>query len=601
MFRTILPTFLRRPGSRRVTGLLTLLALLVAVLGSFPLITHASTLGDIVSGTFSLMGSGVSWVVGQALTGIASIVKYIASWILWAGGGVMEASIQYSLEAGFYKLEGVREGWTIIRDVANMVFIFVLVYIGFVTILQLAGFNTKQTLVWLIVMALLVNFSFFLTGVVIDAANILGLFFYNAVTLGGSESISAQIANGLDLETIFDSAAYNQISGIQQAVADFLGAGLMALAGLAFLAAGILFVLRTIALTFVLVLSPLAFVAAILPNTREQFRKWLSALVNHAFVAPVFLLIITIIVRILNEGNLIDNTETYGKVIAADSSDPDVDTLGILVVYAIIIGLLFGAISISRKMSGTVGQYSAKYAGTAAGMAMGAAAFAGRRTIGRGAHELTKREDFKRWARDSGFGEAAYKGAEKASSATMDLRNTQVTKGLENVAKSSGAVEGGFGKAGGKGGYDKIRKNQVERRKQTAEALEKGKSTREAMTDDEASREEDLIRRSQKAQESGLDRAAQRLEKERSELRKGVQDREKAKGAARKEGYAQRLDRGSFFTRKTLQRDAEKQAADQIRKGKSDIDKLVEEVNKRSQSNASSEESSNESSSSSNG
>ena len=73
------------------------------------------------------------------------------------------------------------------RDLANMFFIFILLYIAIATILEIAAYNAKALLARLIIVALLLNFSLFFTRVIIDASNIWGSAFYDRISSASKE------------------------------------------------------------------------------------------------------------------------------------------------------------------------------------------------------------------------------------------------------------------------------------------------------------------------------------------------------------------------------------------------------------------------------
>ena len=79
----------------------------------------------------------------------------------------------------------VSEAWVVVRDLSNIFFIFILLYIAFQTILGLGGHGggPKKMIAQVIIMALLINFSMFFTKVIIDSSNILALIFYNKIDI----------------------------------------------------------------------------------------------------------------------------------------------------------------------------------------------------------------------------------------------------------------------------------------------------------------------------------------------------------------------------------------------------------------------------------
>ena len=75
----------------------------------------------------------------------------------------------------------IKDGWTLVRDLLNLVFIFILLFAAISTILQYGGFEIKKVLPSLIVVALLVNFSMMIAKMVIDASHIFAWEFYNQI------------------------------------------------------------------------------------------------------------------------------------------------------------------------------------------------------------------------------------------------------------------------------------------------------------------------------------------------------------------------------------------------------------------------------------
>ena len=75
----------------------------------------------------------------------------------------------------------IPEAWGVVRDLSNLFFILILLYIGIKMILGLGGHDVKKMVVQVIIMALLINFSMFFSKIIIDSANILALVFYDKI------------------------------------------------------------------------------------------------------------------------------------------------------------------------------------------------------------------------------------------------------------------------------------------------------------------------------------------------------------------------------------------------------------------------------------
>lgn len=62
--------------------------------------------------------------------------------------------------------------WTFIRDFLNIFFILILLFSAFATVFQVSKYHIQKILLWVVLMALLVNFSWPLTRIIIDFSNV---------------------------------------------------------------------------------------------------------------------------------------------------------------------------------------------------------------------------------------------------------------------------------------------------------------------------------------------------------------------------------------------------------------------------------------------
>ena len=117
---------------------------------------------------------------------ISWIFYEIPSFLLGVAGNFFNVIISLTLSSNLYeKATFVGNAWTVVRDLSNIFFILVLLYVAIQTILGM-GHETKKIIVQVIVMALLINFSMFFTKIVIDSSNILALVFYNKITVSAT-------------------------------------------------------------------------------------------------------------------------------------------------------------------------------------------------------------------------------------------------------------------------------------------------------------------------------------------------------------------------------------------------------------------------------
>ncbi len=124
----------------------------------------------------------ISWnVTGCVVRAFHLVFMVIPSQILYITAYIFNAMLALTLGTVLYKNSFLPEAWRIVRDFSNIFFILVLLYISIKMILGLGGAEIKKMIAQVIVAALLINFSMFMTQVVIDASNMLALIFYNKI------------------------------------------------------------------------------------------------------------------------------------------------------------------------------------------------------------------------------------------------------------------------------------------------------------------------------------------------------------------------------------------------------------------------------------
>ncbi len=275
--------------------------------------------------TFGLSCSiGTGFELNQCIVlGFRMLVYMPTTGILAIAGSVFDVAAAYSLspqviDATFgddISTSFVEKGWGLIRNLSNIIFIFLLLYIGIKTVLGLGDW--KKQVLNIIIVALLINFSLFFTKIVIDASNLLALQFYNNIGSGsaavaGSDgfaqitgfaprSISTNLSDAVSPERLIQMDSYQAWVAADRSVYTlivvFLVAAVINLAlAFAFFSAAFLFIGRLIALWIIMITSPIAFIGIIFPQINKVASgKWVEQLTNQALVAPVFLFFIYIV------------------------------------------------------------------------------------------------------------------------------------------------------------------------------------------------------------------------------------------------------------------------------------------------------------------
>ena len=184
----------------------------------------------------------------------------------------------------------VQAAWGIMRNIANGAFIimFLAIIISQLTGFGISNYGIKKMLPRLIIAAILVNVSIYICQIAVDLSNILGYGLRAGIGGIGDEITRAN--------EIFQSGqGRGTWGGFALTVLAAGTAGILALAvligalvsGLVVMATiAVLLIARKALIVILIVISPLAFVAFLLPNTEKFFSKWRSIFVGLLMVFP---------------------------------------------------------------------------------------------------------------------------------------------------------------------------------------------------------------------------------------------------------------------------------------------------------------------------
>lgn len=250
--------------------------------------------------------------------------------------------------------------WGLVRDFVNMFFILILVFLAIATILRINKYSDKRMLLYVIMAALLVNFSMPITMIVIDASNLaMGFFIDNINTASGSYANA--LLNNMEFSEALDSTTTDNIeTGVAVMVAIIFK---FILAFMLFVL-GITLVIRLVAFWVLIILSPLAFFAMALPGTMISKIKdgWVSKLVGWALYGPVMLFFFWIAIVMVTalsdsiEGSTAESAIQLEEVTISEEEDTFiVGAFRILIPFSATVYLLFYGYSLSRSMAAGVG------------------------------------------------------------------------------------------------------------------------------------------------------------------------------------------------------------------------------------------------------
>ncbi len=442
-------------------------------------------------------GFGVDLLGGSdsSMMGCLAVIVYYAlympsSWLAMLGGYFLDFFMGYSISSGAYTASSFpEEGWGMLRDLANICFIFLLVYAGIRLILDIGKFDAKKTITHVLIMAILINFSLFFTKVIIDAGNITARIFYNAlevknkadgtpnVGIASEKAISVTLIDQVDPQKIM-AAAGEDASDIQTSDSSpepeayagyFILITLVAAAVniyfmFVFFSVGFLFVGRTLQLWVSMITAPIACISY--ASGAGYHDGWWKDLWKSAFVAPIVLFFLYLIASFLKAGLVTGLFSKYN----------DKGFISILMAVAVPFVLLVGLMKIAKekateyssdigkKAASALGSVGKVAGGLALGAATGGASFALSRTVGAGSKVLQSggvqkklREVEARGGISGKFAKFTANTIDSGAKGTFDIRNTTVggtllkktglntdNKMLNYVGLNSDARKGGY-------------------------------------------------------------------------------------------------------------------------------------------------------------
>lgn len=203
----------------------------------------------------------------------------------------------------------VQIGWIMVRDVANMFFVVALLMIAFGTILGLENYQWNKTLIKLIFSAILINFSNLICAIFIDIAHVFTITFVSAIagTAGGNlinmfkmQEIYKIVTGGAD--PAHTGGAGMDLDLVGGAFVSFIFALLAAMImGIyAFIMAA-----RMVALWVLIILSPLAFILQVIPQTQQYAKQWWDYFGKYVIVAPVMVFFMWLAFATMGAGDIV--------------------------------------------------------------------------------------------------------------------------------------------------------------------------------------------------------------------------------------------------------------------------------------------------------
>ncbi len=252
-----------------------LAAPLVLLLSFAPKTVHAGILGtiaDIVTFLPLSLTFLILLLVAKLTGWITALCGLFLNWVT----GPAFITLKYTNN------EFVNLGLGITKNFVNLILVVFLIYIALSIALRLKERATKQTLVYLIIIALLVNFAPVFCGLIVDASNIVQNYFLAGIQKGVS-GIAADIFNKADaLAVLKIGSDWTEKLGVFAKMLLIIVMNISV--AFAFLLFAAIFFFRLIAIWLLVILSPLAFVAWILPATKKFWTQWWEQFIQWSII-----------------------------------------------------------------------------------------------------------------------------------------------------------------------------------------------------------------------------------------------------------------------------------------------------------------------------
>lgn len=327
--------------------------------------------------------TGLSFSFNGCVAQVMNLFMWLSARTLWIAGVLLNMTINYTLNLNtlLERLPVVDIGWKVLRDLANIVFIFIALWCGLSITLGI-GDNGKKAwglLAQMVLVALFMNFSLVITKAVVDVSNVAALHFYSLIVEPGKEGdydsgLSESFLYGLKLSTLYNTSdrsnenlgAHNMIQSVNESgggkdlsftniiLIGAFGSLFIIVTAWVFFAAAIMFIYRAVTLIMLMILSPLAFVGLILPGASSMAHQWWHKLWSQSFFAPLYLALAYVVVRTINaeafQQGLIGSASGKATGFAAAITGTAFDNVAVIFNFVILIGLMVGCLVVAESL-----------------------------------------------------------------------------------------------------------------------------------------------------------------------------------------------------------------------------------------------------------
>lgn len=304
-------------------------------------------------------------VIARMIAGLGSILVALLGWLVSAVIGLIVSVAQYN---NFTTAQAVSLAWPVLRDFANLFFIIVLLITAIGTILGVESYQYKEKLPEIIIMAVFINFSKTITGLLIDISQVVMLTFVAAFKdiaagnlITGSKAMKFLTYHGSGGEGLGIGEAL-----LGAAVTVLLAVFLLIIFFFVLLAVLLVLLWRILMLWVLAVLSPLPYLMMVFPGGHHYAQEWWETLTKYLFSGPTlaFFLWLTVSLVSVTNGELgVELGVQHDPTPAAGVPNAVISKIGDsaeLLGFLIIISLLLIGLEVASKSGVMGGEFAGK-------------------------------------------------------------------------------------------------------------------------------------------------------------------------------------------------------------------------------------------------
>lgn len=239
--------------------------------------------------------NGIGWM-------LCPVFYFLGALVDGAQAGVVKLLDSQPLNIDTSGNNPTYEAWKSMRNIGNVAFViaFLLIIFSQLTNVGISNYGVKKLLPRLVIAAILVNISYWICAIAVDITNILGYSIKDQMQ-SLADGMGSPEDNGVFGGAVSGDGMFMTIVG-GALTATLVGANLQFMllsvlipllitAAAAIVTVVVVLTIRQALIIVLIVVSPLAFVAFLLPNTENLFNKWKGLFTTLLIMFPVVSLI----------------------------------------------------------------------------------------------------------------------------------------------------------------------------------------------------------------------------------------------------------------------------------------------------------------------